>query len=120
MFINLFNSTFKSLYNSSLLGMALVVAPNTLTTEIVTRKSIGMPVRRKTYEQLQELDEKNENRKGLAGKYFKFMRLLTGKKPLKDRLPKDKAKVVYNNQKSAVTSSNNKASINYLEYYQKH
>lgn len=90
MFINWFNSTFRSTYNSSLKGMAAVVIPNTLTTEIVTRKSIGMPIRRKTYEQIQANEEKNENRKGLLGKYFKFMRLLTGKKPLKDRLPKEK------------------------------
>ncbi len=119
MFINLFNSTFKSLYNSSLLGMAMVVAPNTLTTEIITRKSIGMPVRRKTYEQLQEIDEKNENRKGLAGKYFKFMRLLTGKKPLKDRLPKDKTvNSTASESKTALLNSNNtKGSINYLDYF---
>ncbi len=117
MFINLFNSTFKSLYNSSLLGMAMVVAPNTLTTEIITRKSIGMPVRRKTYEQLQEIDEKNENRKGLAGKYFKFMRLLTGKKPLKDRLPKDKVNTAVNTDGIKKQYSTDKSSINYLEYF---
>ncbi len=90
MFINWFNSTFRATYNSSLKGMAAVAIPNTLTTEIVTRKSIGMPIRRKSYEQLVENEEKNENRKGFLGKYFKFMRLLTGKKPLKDRMPKEK------------------------------
>ena len=91
MFINWFNSTFRATYNSSLKGMTAVAIPNTLTTEIITRKSIGMPIGRKSYEQLVENEEKNENRKGFAGKYFKFMRLLTGKKPLKDRMPKDKA-----------------------------
>ena len=90
MFINLFNSTFRAQYNSSLRGMASVVAPNTITTEIVTRSSIGMPIKRKTYDEIVALEEKNDNRKGLAGKYFKFMRLLTGKKPLKDRMPKNK------------------------------
>lgn len=90
--INWFNATFRSTYNSSLKGMAAVAVPNTLTTEVLTRKSIGMPIGRKSMEELQEIDEKNEKRTGLAGKYFKFMRLLTGKKPLKDRLPKDKAK----------------------------
>lgn len=91
MLINWFNSTFRATYNSSLKGMTAVAIPNTLTTEILTRKSIGMPVGKKSYEELQEIDEKNENRTGFLGKYFKFMRLLTGKKPLKDRLPKDKA-----------------------------
>ena len=90
MFINLFNSTFRAQYNSSLKGMASVVIPNTITTEVVTRSSIGMPIKRKTYDEIMTLEEKNENRKGLAGKYFKFMRLLTGKKPLKERLPKNK------------------------------
>lgn len=90
MLINWFNSTFKSTYNKSLSGMASVAIPNTLTTEIITRKSIGMPIGRKTYEELIANEEKNENRTGFLGKYFKFMRLLTGKKPLKDRLPKDK------------------------------
>lgn len=88
--INWFNATFRSTYNSSLKGMVAVAIPNTLTTEVLTRKSIGMPIGRKSIEQLNEIDEKNENRKGFVGRYFKFMRLLTGKKPLKDRLPKDK------------------------------
>ncbi len=90
MLINWFNSTFRSTYNSSLKGMTAVAIPNTLTTELLTRTSIGMPVGKKSYEELQALDEKNEKRTGILGKYFKFMRLLTGKKPLKDRLPKDK------------------------------
>lgn len=90
MFINWFNATFRSTYNSSLMGMTAVAIPNTLTTEILTRESIGMPIRRKTLEEINEIDRKNENRKGISGEYFKFMRLLTGKKPLKDRLPKNK------------------------------
>lgn len=89
--INWFNATFRSTYNSSLRGMTAVAIPNTLTTEVLTRKSIGMPIGRKSYEELVENEEKNENRKGFLGKYFKFMRLLTGKKPLKDRMPKDKS-----------------------------
>lgn len=110
--INWFNSTFMSTYNSSLNGMMAVAAPNTITTEILTRKSIGMPIGRKTLEQLNEIDEKNENRKGFAGKYFKFMRLLTGKKPLKNRLPKDKT------QQTEVKPQNSSSiSTNYLEIF---
>ena len=90
MLINWFNSTFRATYNSSLRGMAAVAAPNTLTTEILTRKSIGMPITKKSYEELYENEKKNESRTGFVGEYFKFMRLLTGKKPLKDRMPKDK------------------------------
>ena len=93
MLINWFNSTFRATYNSSLKGMAAVSAPNTLTTEILTRKSIGMPITKKSYEELYENEKRNENRTGFIGEYFKFMRLLTGKKPLKERMPKDKQAV---------------------------
>ncbi len=106
LFINWFNSTFMSTYNSSLKGMVAVAIPNTLTTEILTRKSIGMPIGRKSLEELQEIDEKNEKRTGFAGKYFKFMRLLTGKKPLSERLPKNQ-------------STDNKETTNLLEKYTK-
>lgn len=90
LFINWFNQTFRSTYNSSLTGMAAVAVPNTITTEVLMRSSIGMPIGRKTIDELNEMDRENENRTGIAGKYFEFMRLLTGKKPLKDRLPKEK------------------------------
>ncbi len=123
MFINWFNATFKTTYNSSLKGMTAVAIPNTLTTEIITRKSIGMPVGRKTKEQLDEIDEKNESRTGFLGKYFKFMRLLTGKKPLKDRLPKEETKSTQNNPTTAIYSelNNNSAmsSTNVLELFSK-
>ena len=116
LFINWFNSTFRATYNSSLKGMTAVAIPNTLTTEIITRKSIGMPVGKKTYEELQEIDEKNESRKGFLGKYFKFMRLLTGKKPLKDRLPKDKQNTLETAAKE-VAKATNTTSTNLLEIY---
>ena len=121
MFINWFNSTFRATYNSSLKGMTAVAIPNTLTTEIITRKSIGMPIGRKSYEQLVENEEKNENRKGFAGKYFKFMRLLTGKKPLKDRMPKDKSVAELTTkaiQKPTSTTAMN-GTTNLLEMYAK-
>ena len=124
--INWFNQTFKSTYNKSLLGMAMVAAPNTMTTEYFMRASIGMPIRRKTMEELNEIDRENENKKGLAGKYFKFISKLTGKKPLKDRLPNDKQRgitlVQGNNGVSSrknytVVQSNKKSSTNVLEMF---
>ncbi len=127
MLINWFNSTFRSTYNSSLKGMTAVAIPNTLTTELLTRTSIGMPVGKKSYEELQALDEKNENRTGLVGKYFKFMRLLTGKKPLKDRLPKDKTESTSSTTKKSdinikseeTKTSNTSTSTNLLERFSK-
>ncbi len=116
LFINWFNATFRATYNSSLKGMTAVAVPNTLTTEILTRKSIGMPIGRKTYEELQEIDEKNESRTGFTGKYFKFMRLLTGKKPLKDRLPKDKTNAATVNT-SVINNVINSNTTNLIERY---
>lgn len=116
MIINLFNSLFRGVYNGSLKGMSMVSAPNTLATEIITRKSIGMPVGRKTYEQLVENEEKNENRKGFLGKYFKFMRLLTGKKPLKDRMPKNKTTETIQPQLKTSVAKENK-NTNLLKKY---
>ena len=109
MLINWFNATFRSTYNSSLKGMTAVAIPNTLSTEILTRKSIGMPLGRKTLDELNAIDEKNEKRTGFLGKYFKFMRLLTGKKPLKDRLPKNKQDTV---QETKLSNYNNLPEIN--------
>ncbi len=115
LFINWFNSTFRSTYNSSLKGMTAVAIPNTLTTEILTRKSIGMPIGRKSLEELQEIDEKNEKRTGFAGKYFKFMRLLTGKKPLSAKNLKDKN----TNKTDSTNLLKNKETTNLLEKFSK-
>lgn len=89
LFMKFFNSTFQTTYHKSLLGMSTVAGANTLATEFFTRKSIGMPITRKTKEQLVEIDEKNLNRKGFLGKYFRFMSQLTGKKSLGERVAAD-------------------------------
>ena len=89
LFMKWFNSTFQATYHKSLLGMSAVCASNTIATEFFTRKSIGMPIRRKSLDELIALDEKNLNRKGLAGKYFRFMSQLTGKKSLGERVAAD-------------------------------
>ncbi len=89
LFMKFFNSTFQSTYHRSLMGMSAVAGANTVATEFFTRKSIGMPISRKTKEQLVEIDEKNLNRKGFLGKYFRFMSQLTGKKSLGERIAAD-------------------------------
>ncbi|MBR6163958.1 hypothetical protein IKQ26_08750 [bacterium] len=89
LFMKWFNSTFQATYHKSLLGMSAVCGSNTLATEFFTRKSIGMPITRKSLDELIALDEKNLNRKGLAGKYFRFMSQLTGKKSLGERVASD-------------------------------
>ncbi len=85
MFMDLFNSTFQRQYHSGLMGMATVSGVNTIATEIFTRKSIGMPVGPKSYDELLKKDEDNRGKKGLIGAYYRFMSALTGKKPLERR-----------------------------------
>ena len=87
MFMKWFNQTFANQYHSSLSGMSSVVAANTVATEVFTRKSIGMPLGAKSYEELVDIDNKNMSRNGFVGGYFKFMSMLTGKKPLAKKAP---------------------------------
>ncbi len=85
MFINLFNDTFRNLYNSSLLGAQSVNVVSTLLGEYVNRKAIGMPVKEHSKAEIEEMDNKNLNRQDLLGKFFRFMSRLTGKKALTQR-----------------------------------
>lgn len=89
MLMNWFNTTFNNQYHSSLMGMSGVVSVNTVATEIFTRKSIGMPLGAKSYEELAEIEDKNLNRKGFLGSYFRFMSKLTGKKALASKQPEN-------------------------------
>lgn len=91
MLMNWFNTTFINQYHSSLMGMSGVVSANTVATEIFTRKSIGMPLGAKSYEELAKIEDENLNRKGFLGGYFRFMSKLTGKKSLASKQPDSKA-----------------------------
>lgn len=89
MFIKLFNSTFEAQYHKSLIGMSAITATSQTVMDITSRSSIGMPILRKSKEQIEQLEEKNQNARGLKGKYFQFMSKLIGKKKLSERtIPK--------------------------------
>ncbi len=83
--IDLFNSTFRSQYNSSLFGMSWITTINTTIGEILTRKSVGMPVLPHTRDELIEMDKKKDNATGFAKGYYNFMTRLTGKKSLAEQ-----------------------------------
>ena len=85
MFINLFNNTFRSLYNSSLFGAQTVNTASTLVGEYVNRTLIGMPVARQSRDEILEKEYKNITDPGIKGKFFRFMSRLTGKKVLSQR-----------------------------------
>ncbi len=89
MFIKLFNTTFEPQYHKSLIGMSAITATSQTVMDITSRSSIGMPILRKSKEQIEQLEEKNQNARGLKGKYFQFMSKLIGKKKLSERtIPK--------------------------------
>lgn len=90
MFINLFNNTFRHVYNSSLFGAQTVNTASTLVGEFVNRKAIGMPVTPRTRDQILDKEYENITSTGLKGKFFRFMSRLTGKKVLSQRENKTK------------------------------
>lgn len=94
--INLFNSTFRNLYNSSLFGAQTVNTMSTLLGEYSNRKAIGVPVKECSREEILQADYENINSAGLKGKFFRFMSRLTGKRALTQR--DNKPKVQENNK----------------------
>ena len=85
MFINLFNNTFRSLFNSSLIGAQIVNTMSTLVGENINRKAIGVPVGTKTRDEILEADKRHLEDNGIKGDFFRFMSRLTGKKALTQR-----------------------------------
>ena len=82
MFINLFNNTFRSLFNSSLIGAQVVNTMSTVIGENANRKMIGVPVGQKTRDEILDADRRHLEDKGIKGDFFRFMSRLTGKKAL--------------------------------------
>ena len=80
--IDLFNSTFRSQYNGSLAGMSWVTLVDTTLGEILTRKSVGMPVRTHTRDELEAIEKKQNEATGFVKGYYNFMRRLTGKRSI--------------------------------------
>ena len=85
MFMNLFNSVFEGPYHSSLIGAGLVAGATEFTNENAIRKSIGVPTRKMTKEQIEKHDQENLTRDDFWGKYFRFMSKLTGKKSISQK-----------------------------------
>ena len=81
--IDLFNSTFRSQYNASLMGMSWITLTNTTLGEILTRKSVGMPITPHSRAELEEIEKKQDEATGFVKGYYDFMRRLTGKRSIK-------------------------------------
>lgn len=103
--INFFNGVFKTPYNASLLGAQLINTANTLSTEILERKSVGMPIGESTREQILQKEQNNLNAAGFKGKYFKFMAKLTGKKQVTTIKNEKELKKIQENDKLNYTKA---------------
>ncbi len=90
--IDLFNSTFRNQYNSSLLGMSWITLIDTTLGEILTRSSVGTPCKAHTRDELIDIETKQNNSTGFTKKYYNFMQRLTGKRAIKtyEVAPKNK------------------------------
>ena len=100
--IDLFNSTFRNSYNASLLGMSWVTLADTTLGEILTRSSVGIPVKAHTRDELIDIETKQNNSKGFTKKYYNFMQRLTGKRSIKtyEVAPKNSATVTTSSDSS--------------------
>ncbi|MCM1338189.1 MAG: hypothetical protein NC191_00785 [Muribaculaceae bacterium] len=81
--IDLFNSTFRNQYNSSLMGMSVVTLVDTTLGEMLTRSSVGTPIKAHTRDELIDIETRQNNSTGFKKKYYKFMQRLTGKRSIK-------------------------------------
>ncbi len=92
--IDLFNSTFRSQYNASLMGMSWITLTNTTLGEILTRKSVGMPVGAHSRDELKAIEKKQNEATGFTKGYYNFMRRLTGKRSIESYKVKETSKDV--------------------------
>ena len=90
--MNLFNTVFEKAYHGSLLGAGLVAAATEFTNENLIRKSIGVPTRKMTRDEIIEHDRQNLERDDFWGKYFRFMSMLTGKKTISQKAQDEEKK----------------------------
>lgn len=81
--IDLFNSTFRNQYNSSLMGMSWVTLVDTTLGEMLTRSSVGTPIKAHTRDELIDIETKQNNSTGFMKSYYNFMQRLTGKRSIK-------------------------------------
>lgn len=80
--ISLFNNTFQSQYHNSLLGMSWITAACVTISEVLNRKSVGVPVGKYSRDEIMEMEKKKEDASSFLKGYYQFMARLTGKKSL--------------------------------------
>lgn len=112
--IDLFNSTFRNQYNASLLGMSWVTLADTTLGEMLTRSSVGTPLKTHTRDELIDIETKQNNSTGFKKKYYNFMQRLTGKRSIKSYEVASKNKSQQPSQTTSIPSipTNNSFAFN--------
>lgn len=105
--IDLFNSTFRNSYNASLMGMSAITLANTTLGEILTRSSVGTPIKPHTRDELIDIETRQNNSTGFKKKYYSFMQRLTGKRSIKSYEVAPKNTVNKDDNKTSAVSNNN-------------
>ena len=63
--------------------MSWVTLADTTLGEILTRSSVGTPIKAHTRDELIDIETRQNNSTGFKRKYYKFMQRLTGKRSIK-------------------------------------
>ena len=63
--------------------MSWVTLADTTLGEMLTRSSVGIPIKAHTRDELIDIETKQNNSKGFMKKYYNFMQRLTGKRSIK-------------------------------------
>jgi hypothetical protein len=65
------------------MGMSWITLVDTTLGEILTRSSVGTPIKAHTRDELLAIETKQNNSVGFKKKYYNFMQRLTGKRSIK-------------------------------------
>ena len=102
--IDLFNSTFRSQYNATLAGMSWITLIDTTLGEILTRRSVGMPIKAHSRSELERIEQRHDEATGFLKGYYNFMHRLTGKRSISSYRVEGAPKAQNNNTESYLQS----------------
>jgi len=78
--LKMVNDIFAGPYNSSLLAALSIAGILRVITEVVERKSVGLPLNEATQDEIRNNEKEHLQATGLKGSYFRAMAKVTGKK----------------------------------------
>jgi len=85
--------------------MSWITLTNTTLGEMLTRSSVGTPLKTHSRDELIDIETKQNNSTGFKKKYYNFMQRLTGKRSIKSYEVVSKNQSQQNNQQGATITS---------------